>query len=1108
MVLSHSKKFWLIFACLSVLAACVSYKYLDKVYSLVNLKISVDRHEVLAQAKTIAQELSWNISDYQQVTTFDSQDDVQSFIELEAGGKEAFVTMFQSGLYYPYHWHVRFFKPQNVEEMHVWFSPEGKKLGFFKKVSELFDGPALSKEKAQELIESKISDWCYAFKAYKLIEYDGQNLDNGRVDHTFTYERADVAIGKGLYRFKATISGDTITKMEPLLKIPDNFTRRYQEMRSANILLCSLGMFLFRLLYLLFFALVGLIIFYRRNYLLGSLSGKAAVIVSGAALLEELNDYPLWWSSYQTVQSPLAFIVMKLFQVLIGSLSLCMMIWLSCIVAEAAGRFVYKKHIQFFKIFTPSVAGTYAIAEQVVFGYLMVPFMMLYVVIFGYIMKQYCGWWSPAGSLSDPNVIASFLPWLSTITRSLRAGFFEEVLFRALPLAMTAFLTKDSKYKKFWFIFIFILQALIFGACHANYPNQPFYARLIELILPSFGFAWIYLAFGLLPGVITHCVYDVIWFSMPVFASNLLLSKLIIIIGAGLPLWIVIGLYLYNKKFTVFSGSFLNQSFSQAADYIPTIKARVVGNKMAESHRIGILVLGLVGCIAWGMTHKFSLDIPSISITKEESIRIALQTIEHQFQANIDDTWTVIATAHEDVHTTESRFIWQVYGKDVYNLASGSYLKGLCWRVRCIKFSGAVEDRTEEYSVTVSTAHDGHVLKAVHRIPEHQAGKDLSQEQAQEIFYNFIEKNYCLTQDDTAMISVISDKFDNRRDWIFTIQDTQVFDFASKGQARITVKISGDQVSEYYRFIFVPEDWSRADKAKVMNIGIITMGLWFILIFAIIFGFIFGIASLMTSRFGVVMMQQTAWVLGIISIVCTINSVPLSIAEFITAEPFYDQCIRLSLGLSTMLVFQLLFCSLFLAMGAVGLVRGKNNNLLMSCLMALSGASMILGAQGIVSWLEPSLEPVIRNYLAVSQWSPAIGVSFGATKMVCFLLSLMMMLSFVMEKIDIIWPGLPSVSYLFILLLSIGLESLQSITTIEWMFVHALVMSIVLYLIYYELLIYDMTILPLLSAALVMMMIVPEFVYPSYPGASLHAVIACLMVICIALFFYQQSHKE
>ena len=95
------------------------------------------------------------------------------------------------------------------------------------------------------------------------------------------------------------------------------------------------------------------------------------------------------------------------------------------------------------------------------------------------------GWWDPASTLFDPDVIATPFPWISSVSGALGAGFWEECLFRAVPLAGAA-LIGDKFGKRNLFIGIsFVLQAIIFGAAHANYPVQPAYARLIELMIPS-----------------------------------------------------------------------------------------------------------------------------------------------------------------------------------------------------------------------------------------------------------------------------------------------------------------------------------------------------------------------------------------------------------------------------------------------------------------------------------------------------------------------------------------------------------------------------------------------------------------------------------------------
>ena len=119
-----------------------------------------------------------------------------------------------------------------------------------------------------------------------------------------------------------------------------------------------------------------------------------------------------------------------------------------------------------------------------------------------------------------PDVLATYVPWLSAIANSFQAGFWEEALFRAVPIAGAALIGERLGQRKLFIVLAFIVQAIIFGAGHAPYPNQPAYARPVELIIPSIGFGLLYLYFGLLPGIILHFAFDVVWFALPIFLAK------------------------------------------------------------------------------------------------------------------------------------------------------------------------------------------------------------------------------------------------------------------------------------------------------------------------------------------------------------------------------------------------------------------------------------------------------------------------------------------------------------------------------------------------------------------------------------------------------------
>jgi len=1108
MQMSRSYQFWAVLTFLSLVTASLSYRYIDVVLPIINVSITVDKDQVLADAIELASEMQWDITDYQNVTEFAGQDQLQSFVELEAGGKSAFVEMFQLGHYYPYLWHVRFFKEQQVVEMHAWFTPDGQRVGFYQKISEESLGKVLLKEQAQSVVEESIKDWCSGFDNYQLVEYDSKKQESGRVDHSFIYERSDLTIGKGLYRFQADVRGDVLTRLQPSVKIPDNFNRRYQQMRSANNLLGQLGGFFFKILYLFIFGLFGLLFFYRRNYLEILSSSIAALVVAGGCFLGGLNEAPLWCVSYNTVQPKSTFLMMNFFGQVISFFLIFGIIFISLLVAEAAGRFIFKNHVQFFKIFTLPALRSKEIFEQVLIGYLATPFMFGYVISFSYITEKYFSWWSPAGNLSDPNVIATYFPWLGAITISLQAGFLEEVVFRALPLAMIIVFKRDSKHKKWWFFGMFIMQALIFGACHANYPNQPFFARLIELILPSFGFGLLYYVFGLLPGVITHFTYDAILFALPVFMSNLFWSKIIIIFLIGLPMWVLLLIYLHNKKLFVLPVQYFNKAFI-SADYIPApIHPRRIGEKIPERNRMILFFLGFLGFITFAGMYDFCPDTKSLSTTKSQALKIARHAIDEKFDTNLDASWTPVITTLDDSSATSTRFIWQVYGKQVYDLLQGSYIYGVTWIVRFVQFSGEVEDRGQEYRVVVASNECGSVVDLSHTIPEHFKGADITEKHACSMVDDFIAQKFCLEKQVLTLISVSSEKFEDRRDWKIVMQDTTAFDFPHEGQARILIKISGDEISGYSRFVYVPEAWERADQDTKMNLNFMKMILMFLLFLGASLGAVFGIKRLSSSAFGSQMMIHKGLFTALTLVITILNSFPIYLGLFNTAEPFYDQVSSIALSIVMSMSGMILFSSIVLASGAVGFIKGKDKNILRSVGFSVLAASFMMGVMTLISSCGPHLEPQSGFFACAGYSSSLIAASFLWIKIFSLVLALIIAFFLTLKSIPKYWRYQVFIQFAYSMFFGIALQSITSFATVPCMFMQGIGCGVGMYLIYMLMLRYDMTLLPLTFGVFVIYNILSEVVCPSYVSASFDALSAIVVIAAVSLFFYERAHIE
>ena len=101
--------FWLLLGLLSIAAGLVGYHYFPQAFSIVSLDITMDREHALEQARGIMTRDRLGPPGYRQAASFGLDEEAQTFVELEGGGKEAFTRMMRDGLYSAYTWRVRHF---------------------------------------------------------------------------------------------------------------------------------------------------------------------------------------------------------------------------------------------------------------------------------------------------------------------------------------------------------------------------------------------------------------------------------------------------------------------------------------------------------------------------------------------------------------------------------------------------------------------------------------------------------------------------------------------------------------------------------------------------------------------------------------------------------------------------------------------------------------------------------------------------------------------------------------------------------------------------------------------------------------------------------------
>lgn len=962
----NKKYIWSFILLLTTGSCWFIYHYFEKAFPFVHVSISMTAAQAEQEARALCDGYNWKLQEYDCAVLFQDDSHLQSFVELEGGGKQAFVEMIDRDFYQPYEWCVRFFKEKEIRETKVCFTPGGKKNAFKQTLPEDEPGNNISELQAQELAEHAAQDWGHDLASYRLVEHDEKIQPSKRLDHTFVYERTDVSLNKGLYRLKIVVSGDQVTALFRLVKIPDEFNRRYAEMTSANSLIASLAKGTAVVLYFFVFGFLGLFLLYRKRSLVMKNSFKVLLITLVLGFATWINWFPLIWNYYVTTTSKSLFLIQILGSMTISVVMMAIVFGVFFMIAENFDRYVFGNHIQLFKLWSKGVASSCSVLEQTLLGYCIAINSIAYLVGF-YMFASSWGWWYPLQTNFDPNILSMYIPFLSASIRALGAGVGEELIFRMLPIAGILLLTRNSKNQRYWLLAMIIAQSIIFGAAHAFYPQQPAYFRIVEIFLEFALYGVCYYAIGILPCIIAHFAYDALLMSMPIFTSDMLLQKILALGFIGIPLWVVIIRWIQQGfSWSAVPESAYNRSWK--APLVPTEEEPLVrsfGEYISASVKNYAYVFGVIGLLFWGFSKEFKFDTPSISLPQSLVKEIAQKALLDQF-GDIREGWNVLLCFFDAQSKDGNKFIWQQYGEEVYQTLMGSYVTEPHYVVRFVKFVGSVEQRAEEYEVSVSAR--GSVLGIAHTLPESQPGADITERKAKELAYNFVSHTYGLNHDDVEIVSCNSTKQEARRDWTVVLRDIKNYK-QDLGQAQIIISICGDQVTVAARFIDAPQAWRRLEQERLTKLGLFKQAcslgcLFFMFLFVWISISKFGIPHRLFTIGGKIV--AVSIIIKAISFVNDLQAIRFSLNS---AQPVFHQIQRLIIlhvisGIGNAVVVAMLI--VFVIWSArKGLIQQLKSLIVPACALGFGVSGLIF----FVLRFEPKMQAHVPFYAFVNSQS-------------------------------------------------------------------------------------------------------------------------------------------
>lgn len=959
---------WLLLVAACFGAAVYSWQVFPQAFPIVNVDLSMSRSAALDSARARAERLGLGPDGFRQAAAFRTDSDVKQFVELEGGGTDTLRRMIETGRYQPYQWTVRHYQEQEPRETELRFTPDGQPYGFDEQWPEDAKGPALSADSARAIAEVEASEhWDVDLSDYKRLSASQQTRPNGRIDHTFVYERPNVQVGEGRYRLRLRVNGAALSEVTHFVKVPEGFSRRFEEMRSANNTINLAGLAATFLLYVLGGCIFGLYWLLRQDALQWRTAALWGSVIAGLQLLTGLNQLPLAWMNYDTALAAQSFLVQQVLVSVVNAVGIGLLVTVSFMAAEGLTRLAFGHHPRLWRVWNPRAAGTTTVLGQTLSGYLLVALFLAYQVALYAFTQDALGWWTPADLLFDPNILAQYAPWLPPIANALQAGFWEECLFRAVPLAGAALIGNRLGGRRWWIGGALLLQAVIFGAGHAGYATQPAYARVVELILPAIGFGVLYLAYGLLPAIVLHFVFDVVWMALPLFVSTApgaWLSQTLVVALALIPLLAVIYGRLRTGQWSSLPERFYNRSWSPASGQTAEATTLPVQPGLSWRRAVFVGVLGLAGLGAWVGTTSFSTVETPLSTTRSEAESRAQTLLQEQ---GVDpDAWTMVSSV-QSPRGNDDRFVWQEGGRDAYRQLMGSYLDGPFWRVRFITFEGPVEERAEEYRVHLAPASNH--TEVVHELPEVAPGDSLPASAARALADSTVQARY---DRGPALLKRVGSEpraRPNRRDWTFTYADTTVYPL-DEGEARIDVEIAGSEIVDASRYTHVPESWEREARSRNTGMQIVRLLASLLAVLSVLGGAVAGIVYWARGHFHFRTFLSVTGGVFVLVLVGLANDWPATVAGFDTAQPYLNQVLLTLLGP--------LVLGAFLS-GAAGLIAGfvhdriggtKPTPFFRTVITGFGLGVLGTGLLSLAGQIAPSLAPPWANYAALDTALP------------------------------------------------------------------------------------------------------------------------------------------
>lgn len=743
---TNHKKVWLFVLVLLGLLGMVSYCLKsDEVFPAASIDLKLSQNKIQEIARTWADTAGYKKPASKISTVFDYDNESKTFLEYELGSKEANALM--KGTVPVWYWATRLCQPLQIEQFLCQISPTGQLVAFVRQLPNDYELPSMSHEeayaRAKEFVEGKVGISLAKFTRIK----HGTTSQLKRQDHFFTWENKEQSIKGAHLRIDVNISGNQITTFDHYLHVPESWERKFSKLRSYNELLTDVASVFFSILN------VATVFIFLWAFSSGLIRWRFAIFtalfVSLVTLFESLNSLPRSIHNYSTTVAFDAFLTDQYVSAVSGAATTFLQATVLAGAAEALYRLNFPNNIALENIFSRASLAARQTFKGLVAGHGLFGMHLGWVVCY-YLFGRDLGFWSPL-DVQNVETLSSYVPAFSASYIGVWAAFTEEFLYRILG---TTILTKV--FKNFWLANL--LQAVAWAFMHSNYPQEPPYARGLELTVVGFLYGTILKYFGILPCLISHYVFDTFLGVAPLLSSALVgLKTQAVVVLIPFLLLLAVSLCLVMRKVFKKDGDItplINASIEkqERVEILDEILPETSFNYQPIKKTTRLILLSLLisfSIIQFGIFPQLIGSQSKLSIGRDEAITIAQNYLKEK---NLDLTGrSIVAWVGEDVNGQEMQYALEKVKLPKTLALSRQVYKGLVWRVRFFKPLDP-----QVYLVTLDG--QGTPSSFAVALDEDAEGAKLGRQEAEKLSRTYLQAEQSTYQD-----LVLKDVFDSAR---------------------------------------------------------------------------------------------------------------------------------------------------------------------------------------------------------------------------------------------------------------------------------------------------------------------------------------------------------